>query len=267
MLKQHVQASVPLGVSGTSTRLLEDYKLEEMLRSPHRFIRPEPEITQASQLLWRHRVQYAVSHAVNAFYSMDPEVRKEVPVQYMLEKWWPKKTTGFESVLHYWEVKNKIIDELSRIIRTNEDLQHPSILFEQWKTEIPSLSMELSMIFHAAWQPEGWDSLLIQKYMVVYDPNVVEAFQHMASVFCYEAFGTLPGMIEVYCLLEGRKVRFMPGRQSLARSMDYIHLIRDSVPQAEDVESDQFSARDKARIHEEADRRRSELETKKTWLM
>lgn len=107
MLRHNVQAALQPGMSDTSVRLLEDYRLEEMLRSPHRFIRPEPEAEQRSPLQWRHRVQYAVSHAVNAFYSLDPEVRKEVPVQYLLEKWWPRKATGFESVLHYWDVKKQ----------------------------------------------------------------------------------------------------------------------------------------------------------------
>ena len=48
-------------------RLLEDYKLEEMLRSPYRFIRPEPSAEQRRVLQWRHRAQYAVSHAINHF--------------------------------------------------------------------------------------------------------------------------------------------------------------------------------------------------------
>ncbi|KAA2301085.1 hypothetical protein FY526_26820, partial [Clostridioides difficile] len=66
----------------------------------------------------------------------------------------------------------------------------------------------------------------------------------------------------------GRKIRYIPGRQSLIRSMDYIRLIRDSMPQAEVVESEQFTTRDKARIHEEVDRWRTEaVEPKKTWLM
>ncbi|QOS79809.1 hypothetical protein JNUCC31_02330 [Paenibacillus sp. JNUCC31] len=267
MLRHNVQAAMQPGVSDVPERLLVDYRLEEMLRSPHRFIRPEPEAKQYAPLQWRHHVQYAVSHAVNAFYSLDSDVRKEMPVQYLLEKWWPRKATGFESVLHYWDVKNKITDELSLAIAMNDDLKYPAILFEQWRTELPSLSMHLSMILHTAWLPEGWDSLLIQKYMVVHDPNVVEAYQHMVSAFCWEAFGKLPGMIEIYCLLEGRKIRYIPGRQSLVRSMDYLRLIRDSIPSEEKVESDQFTVQDKARVHEEVDRWRSEIEPKKNWLM
>ncbi|WP_366295253.1 hypothetical protein [Paenibacillus sp. AN1007] len=268
MLQRDFHASMTAGSSELHGRLLEDYKLEEMLRSPHRFIRPEPSAAQRPVLEWRHRVQYAVSHAINHFYSMDLDVRKEIPIQYVLEKWWPRKTDGFDSVLHYWDVKHKMIDELSLAIAANDDLKRPVILFEQWKTEVPSLQMALSIIFQAAWQPEGWDKLLIQKYMVVHDANVVEAFQHMVNVFCWEAFGRLPGMIEIYCLMEGRKIRYIPGRQSLQRSMDYIRLIRDSMPEAEKQVSEHFTAKDKIRVHEEVDRWRSEgAKHQKTWLM
>lgn len=269
MLKHNIQAASERETTRFSERLLEDYRLEEMLRSPHRFFRPEPNADQPVTLEWRHRVQYAVSHAVNAFYSMEPGIRKEVPIQYLLEKWWPKKTTGFDSVLHYWDVKNRITDELSLVAAMNEDLDYPSIVFEQWKTEIPSMSMHLSMIFQTVWQPAGWDSLLIQKYMVVYDPNVVEAFQHMATLFCWEAFGQLPGMIETYCLLEGRKIRHLPGPRSLQRSQDYIRLVRESIPRAKEscLDSDRFTPRDKARIHDETDRWKCEGEPKKNWVM
>ncbi|MBU5352314.1 hypothetical protein KQI74_08490 [Paenibacillus barcinonensis] len=268
MLQRDVQAAVTARSSELPGRLLEDYKLEEMLRSPYRFIRPEPASEQQPALQWRHRVQYAVSHAINYFYSVDPEIRKEIPIQYVLEKWWPRKTDGFDSVLHYWDVKHKMIDELSLAIAANEDLLHPVILFEQWKTEVPSLTLDMSIIFQAVWQPEGWDQLLVQKYMVVHDANVVEAFQHMVSVFCWEAFGKLPGMIEVYSLLEGRKIRFMPGRQSLQRSMDYLRLVRDSLPRPQETASERFTAKDKSRVHEEVDRWRAEgADSKKTWLM
>nr|WP_261771549.1 hypothetical protein [Paenibacillus xylanexedens] len=268
MLQRDAYTAKAQGSDGLPERLLEDYKLEEMLRSPHRFIRPEPSAEQRPVLQWRHRVQYAVSHAINHFYSVDPDVRKEIPIQYVLEKWWPRKTDGFDSVLHYWDVKQKMIDELSLAIAANDDLKRPAILFEQWKTEVPSLQMSLSVIFQAAWQPEGWDALLVQKYMVVHDANVVEAFQHMVSVFCWEAFGKLPGMIEIYCLLEGRKIRYIPGRQSLQRSMDYIRLVRDSIPIAEEQESEHFTSKDKIRVHEEVDRWRTEgTKPQKTWLM
>ena len=65
-------------------------------------------------------------------------------------------------------------------------------------------------------------------------------------------------MIEIYCLLEGRKIRYIPGRQSLQRSMDYIHLVRDSIPRAEDQMSEHFTAKDKMRVHAEVDRWRAE---------
>lgn len=50
--------------------------------------------------------------------------------------------------------------------------------------------------------------------------------------------------------------------------MDYIRLIRDSMPKAEKQVSEHFTAKDKIRVHEEVDRWRSEgAKHQKTWLM
>lgn len=68
---------MPVGRNDLPVRLLEDYRLEEMLRSPDRFIRPELVSEQRPPLHWRHRVQYAVSHAVNAFIAWTPMFAKK----------------------------------------------------------------------------------------------------------------------------------------------------------------------------------------------
>ncbi|WP_431088390.1 hypothetical protein [Paenibacillus sp. 8b26] len=208
--------------------LLHDYQLEEMWRTP--------QSTRQSQgkrgregWNWRQRVQYAVGHALNEYFGMEVEVRREIPVQYVLEKWWPKQPTGFESLFHYWDVKNKVSGELSKICALNRDLSVPVILYEQFCTPIPELEVDISLIVQAAWQlSAGADSLLIQKYIVDYNPNVIHTFQHLTNVFCYYAFGALPQLIEVYCLLEGKKIRFIPGPASLQQSLDYVRLLRDS---------------------------------------
>jgi hypothetical protein len=147
----------------------------------------------------------------------------------VLEKWWPKQSDSFESLFHYWDVKNKVSGELSKICGLNNDLLVPVMLYEQFCTSVPELEVNISLIVQAAWQLSAEaDSLLIQKYIVDYNPNVISTFQHMTNVFCYYAFGALPQLIEVYCLLEGKKVRFIPGPSSLQQSLDYVLLLRDS---------------------------------------
>lgn len=208
--------------------LLHDYQLEEMWRTPQP-IRQSQRKRGREGWNWRQRVQYAIGHALNEYFGMEVEVRREVPVQYVLEKWWPKQSDSFESLFHYWDVKNKVSGELSKICGLNNDLLVPVMLYEQFCTSVPELEVNISLIVQAAWQLSAEaDSLLIQKYIVDYNPNVISTFQHMTNVFCYYAFGALPQLIEVYCLLEGKKVRFIPGPSSLQQSLDYVLLLRDS---------------------------------------
>ncbi|MFT9370178.1 hypothetical protein [Paenibacillus polymyxa] len=208
--------------------LLHDYQLEEMWRTPQP-IRQSQRKRGRERWNWRQRVQYAIGHALNEYFGMEVEVRREVPVQYVLEKWWPKQSNSFESLFHYWDVKNKVSGELSKICALNNDLLVPVMLYEQFCTGVPELEVDISLIIQAAWQQsEQADSLLIQKYMVDYNPNVISTFQHLTNIFCYYAFGALPQLIEVYCLLEGRKVRFLAGSASLQQSLDYVRLLKDS---------------------------------------
>ncbi|PNQ80551.1 hypothetical protein [Paenibacillus sp. F4] len=208
--------------------LLHDYQLEEMWRTPQP-IRQSQGKRGREGWNWRQRVQYAIGHALNEYFGMEVEVRREVPVQYVLEKWWPKQSNSFESLFHYWDVKNKVSGELSKICALNNDLLLPVMLYEQFCTSVPELEVNISLIIQAAWQLSAEaDSLLIQKYIVDYNPNVISTFQHLTNVFCYYAFGALPQLIEVYCLLEGKKVRFIPGPASLQQSLDYVRLLRDS---------------------------------------
>ncbi|MDP1508610.1 hypothetical protein L8C07_04870 [Paenibacillus sp. CMAA1739] len=209
--------------------LLHDYQLEEMWRTPQP-IRPSQRKRGREGWNWRQRVQYAIGHALNEYFGMEVEVRREVPVQYVLEKWWPKQSNSFDSLFHYWDVKSKVSGELSKVCALNNDLWMPVMLYEQFCTVVPELEVDISLIIQAAWQlSEQADSLLIQKYMVDYNPNVISTFQHLTNVFCYYAFGALPQLIEVYCLLEGKKVRFLPGSTSLQQSLDYVQLLKDSV--------------------------------------
>lgn len=50
---------------------------------------------------WRQQVQYAVGHTLNDFYSLLPEVRRETPIQFLLERRWPPRGMLF---LHYCNI-------------------------------------------------------------------------------------------------------------------------------------------------------------------
>lgn len=71
--------------------------------------------------LWRQQVQYAVGHTLNDYYSLPPDVRLQTPIQFLLEQRWPPRPGGFSSLLHYWEVKDQVLDSLIRAACNGSD--------------------------------------------------------------------------------------------------------------------------------------------------
>ncbi len=175
---------------------------------------------------WRQQVQYAVGHTLNDFYSLQPEVRSETPIQFLLERRWPPRGDAFPSLMHYWEVKNAVSDELMRIVSVNHLQEVPVLLYEQWHVPVPELEIELAMIFQLAWNAVvPGRCLRIQKFMVNGNDEVITGFLHMANVFCHQAYGMPAERVEVYSLLDGRRYRFDGAGIQLTESMDYVRLL------------------------------------------
>lgn len=176
--------------------------------------------------LWRQQVQYAVGHTLNDFYSLEPDVRRETPIQFLLERRWPPKGKAFPSLMHYWDVKNGIADELIRIASCNHLRDIPVMLYEQWHTPVPVLRIELAIIFQLAWNSElPGRCLNIQKFMVNGNEEVITGFLHMANVFCHQAYGQPAETLEVYSLLDGCRYVFDGAALPLAESLDYVRLL------------------------------------------
>ena len=175
---------------------------------------------------WRQQVQYAVGHTLNDFYSLQPEVRRETPIQFLLERRWPPKGTAFPSLMHYWDVKTAVGDELMRIAPGNHIREIPVMLYEQWHTAVPELAIELAMIFQLAWNSEvSGRCLNIQKFMVSGNEEVITGFLHMANVFCHKAYGEPAETIEIYSLMDGRRHIFDGAGVPLGESLDYVRLL------------------------------------------
>ncbi|WP_052429596.1 hypothetical protein [Paenibacillus borealis] len=175
---------------------------------------------------WRQQVQYAVGHTLNDFYSLQPEVRRETPVQFLLERRWPPKGSAFPSLMHYWDVKQAVADELTRIVAGNHTGEIPVMLYEQWHVPVPELAIELAMIFQLAWNSvQKGRCLNIQKFMVSGNEAVITGFLHMANVFCHKAYGEPAETIGIYSLLDGRRHIFDGSGIPLQESLDYVRLL------------------------------------------
>ncbi|WP_215186133.1 hypothetical protein [Paenibacillus albidus] len=216
-----------------SSRLL-DYRMEHLMLSGAGY----SDSGQAAPGLprWRQQTQYAIGHTLNDFYSLLPEVRRETPIQFLLERRWPSQGDAFPSLLHYWDVKTAVSDELMRIASVNHLQDIPVMLYEQWFVPVPQLKLELSIIFQLAWRSGvSGRSLKMQKFMVSGNEEVITGYLHMANVFCQQAYGEPPETVEIYSLLDGRKHCFDGAAFTLKESLDYVQLLSVFVEEEEEA--------------------------------
>lgn len=225
--------------------VLQDYKLEEWLRMTYRN-QDQPVSTrkasrnQTSPIHWKQRVQFAIGHAINRYYSMSPELRGISDIGQLVDFRWPKRISYFDHEQQYWQVKDLVTNNIRKLLAANEYAPYPMMLYEQHQTLVPELQTDLSVIFQVAWQvseptaqpddSSGHKSLIVQKFIVDDDPYTAEAFIHLSSVFCQSAFGRLPERIDIFSIMEGTVQRHYPSPEKVSASLDYLHLLQHVVP-------------------------------------
>ncbi|WP_172196480.1 hypothetical protein [Saccharibacillus qingshengii] len=221
--------------------LLEDHRLERWLASarnpdlsraaqgkrPHRES-PHGAVGSASAdgaYSWTQRVQYAVGHAVNRYYAAEPEFRQHADSGELVDYRWPRRISYFDSEKSYWALKDQVIRSLASFFAANGyEGKRPVLLYEQFETYVPELALNLSMIFQVAWQRGNGDGLHLQKFVVEYDPQVLDGYRHAARVFCRHAFGMDPSVIEVYTVLGGERIELTLEDVPYEKSLDYLKL-------------------------------------------
>lgn len=218
------------------TMRMMDYEVEEWIRSqtnPWSLASTGPKIT------WQHRVQYAVGHAVNDYFTLDPAVRLQTPVQVLLNRRWPRSKDDFPDPLHYWQVYNNIVAQLT-LITGMMIYDYPVALYEKWGTPVPGLDLHLSVIFQAVWQNRRDPrQVKIQKFLVEDNEELIKAFTHMTHVFWNSAFGGPPGEIEIYALLDDRKYTITGEALNLQHSLDYVFLLAETIESLKPAEDEE----------------------------
>lgn len=214
------------------TKQIVDFELEEWLRSLMAVSTGPAEAGGQSgggpPITWQQRVQYAVGHAINDYFTHLPAVRLHTPIQVLLNRRWPRNQSDFPDALFYWQVYNRTVSELTLITGTRI-YDYPVALYEKWGTYAAGLDLHLSIIFQTVWQQRGNpDRVTVQKFLVEENETLAQAFVHMVNVFWHSAFGRPPGLIEVYALMEGRR-QTVPGEAlDLQESLDYVWLLQEA---------------------------------------
>ncbi|OWA37195.1 hypothetical protein B9G55_03765 [Saccharibacillus sp. O16] len=227
-------SSIREWASNGTVPLLEDHRLEHWLASARFAQEGRPSLSaKPGEYHWTQRVQYAVGHAVNRYYSVAPELRKHANAGELVDYRWPRRIAYFDSEASYWQLKDMTARHLHTFFTTNGySGERPVLLYERLETEVPELGMNLSMIFQLAWQDRHGEGLHLQKFIVDHDPKVLEGYRHAARVFSQHAFGTEPGRIEVYNVLTGERTELPVDEGSYEESLDYLRLAYSGMEEA-----------------------------------
>ncbi|WP_127498843.1 hypothetical protein [Paenibacillus glycanilyticus] len=214
--------------------VIEDYKLEELLRCPYRYAKRQGAAPSAkAEVNWVQLAQVAVSQVVNAFFMTPEGERSHFSIPDTLDRWWTNKLAKFESPEHYWLIRQRLIDGLHSLL-ASEQSTTPIILFEQHRVFVPELRVELMQIFQAVLKSDNGhpSDYIVRKYLVDEEEEIIALFQHLTAVFCSSAFGRLPYRIEVLSVLSGNRLIVYPDKKSLEKSLDYMKLAVSFMPEA-----------------------------------
>ena len=206
--------------------LIEDYKLEELLREPEAFQRLSRKGMTAKDLTWRHLVQHSIGHAMNEYYQVPPECRAFISAEEIVKRRFTNNVRKFNSHQHYMQVQGQVLAYLVPLLEAHRHIR-PVILFESHRTFVPALNLELSVIFQVMHYNENDNTYVVQKVIVDEDVNVRESYRHLAIAFCNEAFSLLPAKIEIHCVVSGHCYEVIPEEGMVSEALDYIHMIRD----------------------------------------
>lgn len=223
------------GGAASAAGVIEDYKLEELLRCPVRDNKPGTDYPGLrTDITWRQLVQYSASYIVNDYFSLPPEQRSAEAIGKSAHRRWSNRAYKFESADHYHHIRNETVSNMTRFLSADRDIV-PLVLFESFRRYIPSVDSDISFIAQMLYRTGSGNEFpyVIRKYLVDDDPGVIAGFRHLAVLFGSEAFGSLPGRIEVFGVLSGNRYVFRPQPEEIAKAADYIRLLRDYMPRAE----------------------------------
>ena len=216
------------------TTLIEDYRIEALLRCPRRYARSSGKALTDTDITWAHLAQYAVGHIVNGYYSAPTEGRTVGKISELAGRYWTTRRCKFDSLDHYHVVRRTVLSRLAALLTRQPASMKPLVLYESLRAHIAELDIDLSLIIQVLYADESSDgspSYVIQKFVVDENEQVIRAFEHLAVAFCRAAFGALPGKIETLCLLSGHKYTLEPDERHVAQALDYVRLLRDWLPE------------------------------------
>ncbi|OAS18980.1 hypothetical protein [Paenibacillus oryzisoli] len=209
------------GIGVGTLQVIADFQLERWLHT----LAQEDRGTDSQDLNWQQLTQYAAYHAINAWYTLAPTARTQQAITYEFEKKWTNKVQKFESDTFYGEVKDRVIDQLYRILTSKSRIEWPLLLFESLDIWVDELDLGLSMIVQVMESSE--DTIVIHKFVMEDCAASLDLFTHMSVVFCNKAFGGKSVRLHIINLMSGQQQRIETSHYTMDQSLDYLKLVKD----------------------------------------
>ncbi|WP_132415670.1 hypothetical protein [Paenibacillus albiflavus] len=205
-------------------QLMRDVEIEQYVRCSGCYYR----ICSGSHTeSWRQLTQFSVDQVIRSYQSMPEEARTPAFIMDCVDEVWTNDIDRFDSLHHYRQVKRISTKYLMQFLQNHSHKNAVSLYAESMSVHVEELELELSIMFHLIEKKD--DSFLLRKYFVTDEPDVIQAYFHMSTVFSYLAFDHIPDRIEAVSLLNGKSYTFTPDFSKIQASLDYLNLLIGSM--------------------------------------
>lgn len=230
------------GESGSPQQLLpivrlDDYGIERLLlRGSTCRGHASPYTEDGKNYHWKQLVQLSACRCIYEVLKQSSGVDLDVRIERAVGRYWTNRHKSFHSGEHFLQIRHIVARHIHHFL-SRQNAGQPMVLFEKYTVYIDQLDMELEQTLHIV-ASVGLDdraSYIVQKFVVDDDPQTLELFARMTTVFGTAAFRRMPERIEALSLLSGKRYILKPDRRFFQQSMSYMHLVKSLLPNSSEA--------------------------------
>lgn len=188
------------------------------------------QLLHENERMWRQNIQFVINKIVHTYYQLPLGEQTKLTALKLIGHFWNQvRFNLFQSREEYYVVLAKITDHLLQFLSTNSK-QPPLFLYEKLYTNVKAIESQLSITIELAeWSNKSFS---IKKFLLEADENLMERYNHLVSVFFYEALGILPEKIEIVSLIDGKVSILYPKEQDIPKGVQYLNYIKRLVEES-----------------------------------
>lgn len=206
-------------------QIVEKYMVQDHLESfitcPYKVYYYQ--LLHENERMWRQDIQYVINKIVHTYYQLPLGEQTKLTALKLIDHFWHVRFNLFQSREEYYVVLAKITDHLLQFLSTNFQ-QPPLFLYEKLYTYVQEIETQLSITIELAeWSTKSFS---IKKFLLEADQHLMEKYNHLVSVFFYDALGILPEKIEIVSLIDGKVSILYPNEHDIPKGVQYLNHLK-----------------------------------------